>query len=1554
MSIITLKQLKISLQAVKSYIDRIIPKNISELENDTGYLTGDYLPDWNAKENEDGYIANRTHWKEENAEQLLIDNNDPRLEIRYEFNGGAEIECNIVLDRSGKTYTVIIDDVEFTCSYNTMFSYEDCISFTGYNQDMNVRLYQYQSNPEIIYVEPSNSGKGFLNQTMSITILDNGNTIYTGNINTNTITYKYITNNFKLYKEGINNYIIKFGPDEYQIEINADEESGFYYEKEEQIDEYIWNPLYQLYNGPSYEFDGQYEFSLRIYPQVNHNGEFSISKPASIIYHKLDGAYIPHSDWEAEENENGYIENKTHWKEYEFKRKYDISAITGQDPRIDYSNIKIPTDYLLQTGDILTVTINGTSQTLSACTEEEDSDGNLFVGVGQVDISTGENISIVQYYYDTNYIIFSYSADNIPQNIVLSIETSNNNIICTRVILNPKLIYELATSSNLYQVFNEPTKINVELNGTNYNVNYTPKSDNGIFIYPMIAGDKYLYDLPFYIREERTPYSSFPLYIAFQEQPTSLNINIQSINYHKLDNNYLDVSPVAISGDYDDLINKPTIPVVPVTDVQVNEMSILSDGVANIPIASGTDFGVAKVNPTYGIGLYDGFLILNNATSQDIKSGNNSTKAISTYRQHESTFYGLSKAAGVSMASSDNPVGTYTDEAKTAIRNMIGAVGPTDYANQTTGGVVKIIDNGSGGVKIDQGYLMLQPASINSIKSSNSSTLGAIVPGSQHSSTFYGLAKAAGDTTQSQSDNTVGTYTDAAKSAIKNMLGVIDPAVSDVQINGTSILSNGVANIPRASLSTVGAVKVNGTFGTAMRDAPNDDTIMIAKANITNIKEGMNRYQPIVPYNQHEAVFYGLTKVAGVDMASSDNAVGTYTDTAKTAIKTMLGVTDPTVSDVQINGTSVLNNGVANILTASENNSGVVKVSPTYGLDIGTTNQHIGFIRIYPPLDGYIKRGEGYYNPVTVSKQHQAVFYGLAKAAGDITQSSSSNAVGTYTDTAKTAIKTMLGVPNDSYDLSEGELLPAYADLLDYTTPGVYYADDSTANTISSSPTNFRFKLIVEKIDDRNVRQTVIDYGGRNYITVIDTVTHDVIMWSRFTTNDDLQYLVKDVQVNGTSVVDEYGYAYIPVANTTDFGVVKVNPSRGITVTSNDGIIYVNGANANTIKTGTQAYQPIVPMHQHVSTFYGLTKAAGVDMSSSNNAVGTYTDEAKSAIKTMLGVVDPTVSDVQINNTSILSNGIASIPLAGNNVYGVVKTGGNGIAVNSSGILTISRAESSQIKNATSGTAPITPYVQHESVFYGLAKAAGDATQSTSNNTVGTYTTEAKTAIKSMLGVPNATYDLGKGSELPVNADLDTYTIPGVYHADSSVVSTILNKATTNEFKLIVERTNDNYVRQTYIDIYGPWFTRAIDSYYGYAQDWGKIITDQNYATSTTPGVVIVDPDYGLYMANSDSRKIAVNFATSGSIKNGTNTSTVISAGRQHESAFYGLAKAAGDTTQSSSSNAVGTYTDNAKSAIRAMIGAEQQIYIGSGTPAGYKIWIDPEEYITDAEEVDY
>ena len=108
-----------------------------------------------------------------------------------------------------------------------------------------------------------------------------------------------------------------------------------------------------------------------------------------------------------------------------------------------------------------------------------------------------------------------------------------------------------------------------------------------------------------------------------------------------------------------------------VTDVQINNTSILSSGVANIPIADVNVLGAVKINPSFGIGIYGGALLINGASSDDIKAANNSTKLVPTYRQHEAVYYGLSKLAGVNLANETVTLGTYPETSKTAIRSML-------------------------------------------------------------------------------------------------------------------------------------------------------------------------------------------------------------------------------------------------------------------------------------------------------------------------------------------------------------------------------------------------------------------------------------------------------------------------------------------------------------------------------------------------------------------------------------------------------------------------------------------------------------------------------------------------------------------------------------------------------------------------------------------------------------------------------------------------------------------------------------------------------------------
>ena len=110
-------------------------------------------------------------------------------------------------------------------------------------------------------------------------------------------------------------------------------------------------------------------------------------------------------------------------------------------------------------------------------------------------------------------------------------------------------------------------------------------------------------------------------------------------------------------------------------------------------------------------------------------------------------------------------------------------------------------------------------------------------------------------------------------------------AVSDVQINGTSIVNaQGVANIPRATDSTEGAVKVNGVYGVKISNG----VLFAANPSLNEIKSGV-MYKPPSAQQAHQATFYGLAKAAGdATQSASANAVGAYTEDAKSAIHEML------------------------------------------------------------------------------------------------------------------------------------------------------------------------------------------------------------------------------------------------------------------------------------------------------------------------------------------------------------------------------------------------------------------------------------------------------------------------------------------------------------------------------------------------------------------------------------------------------------------------------------------------------------------------------------------
>lgn len=98
--------------------------------------------------------------------------------------------------------------------------------------------------------------------------------------------------------------------------------------------------------------------------------------------------------------------------------------------------------------------------------------------------------------------------------------------------------------------------------------------------------------------------------------------------------------------------------------------------------------------------------------------------------------------------------------------------------------------------------------------------------------------------------------------------------VKDVQINGTSIKSSGVANIPTANNSTFGVVKTSGSYGVKQTDG----ILQIQNASTSNISDKISTFFPITPSTLDYAVKVGVT-----------TNTNTLTTSEKTNAQTWLG-----------------------------------------------------------------------------------------------------------------------------------------------------------------------------------------------------------------------------------------------------------------------------------------------------------------------------------------------------------------------------------------------------------------------------------------------------------------------------------------------------------------------------------------------------------------------------------------------------------------------------------------------------------------------------------------
>ena len=209
----------------------------------------------------------------------------------------------------------------------------------------------------------------------------------------------------------------------------------------------------------------------------------------------------------------------------------------------------------------------------------------------------------------------------------------------------------------------------------------------------------------------------------------------------------------------------------------------------------------------------------------------------------------------------------------------------------------------------------------------------------------------------------------------------------------------------------------------------------------------------------------------------------------------------------------------------------------------------------------------------------------------------------------------------------------------------------------------------------------------------------------------------------------ETGPQGLPGAPGTD----GISPSVEVTETTTGAIISVTDAEGTTtafVRNGQNGAPgtPGTPGMDGISPTITITDITGGHRITITDADGPHS----------IDVMDGTgsVRDVQVNGVSVVTDGVANVPRATASVLGVGSpdtTKGITISYGKYGIL---KASDAQTKAGTADNAPITTTIQHQATFYGLAKAAGDTTQSASSNAVGNYTDAAKSAISQMLNSP--------------------------------------------------------------------------------------------------------------------------------------------------------------------------------------------------------------------------
>ena len=728
-----------------------------------------------------------------------------------------------------------------------------------------------------------------------------------------------------------------------------------------------------------------------------------------------------------------------------------------------------------------------------------------------------------------------------------------------------------------------------------------------------------------------------------------------------------------------------------VEDVQINGESILNKGIAEIPVANSDNAGVVKVDVYDGhsdggiVTLNDKLYVIG-GIHERIRAGSDLAAPVSAGNQHQSVFYGLAKASGdTTQSQSDNEVGVYTDEAKASIKNMLGVEdvdidSKAPVITETVSGDIASFDDGADDMPLQSLVVDIDPVQdLHGYDSPWPAGGGKnLLKPPSSGETINGV------TFVINSDGTIVANGTSGSSYNTDLYF----------IGGPSTYEN--VNIPSGDyiLTGCGTTATVGRFYVIEEDSTpktqeNNVPLNITLDNTKKYRMFIRIFSGQTVTNQKYEMMIRLASVSDASYAPYENICPIIGWTECEVVRTGKNLFDEEYPNIQ--GSAVrykpifVGDGGTYILstttpqnTANATNLFFLSGNVSTGANSTINGVYVGHPKTAESIDGYVTIA--YRNANGVDPRN----YEAQLELGSTATSYEPYKGQTYPITFPTEAGTVYG---GYVDVTGGELVvDMVTRTLDGTEPGW---------TINVNPNNPKRTYAYNK------------NASMGEILTTTEIISSYIPSAIFSGNNEVEGIY----------VDPAGYLFIRTAPMVEMTALV----NWTTYLSNNPLQVV-------YKLAEPIHYPLTPTE--IKTLLGQNNI----FADTGNVNVTYRADTELYIDKQ--IPDVPVDDVQINGTSIVQDGVASIPLANSNDFGVVKLNGNyGIQQNSSKLAVINRGNDSEIKLGTNAYKPIVPYSQHMSTFYGLAKAAGDTTQSSSSNAVGEYTSEAQTAIKQMLGV---------------------------------------------------------------------------------------------------------------------------------------------------------------------------------------------------------------------------